>query len=743
MSSANGTCEYILDPDDPKTWGGSEDDECYIKKNELNEQGVWSCPHQTDNKYCVFHDSYGTKDTEPSRDVGKSSLEELLDSAKSNETDSLDELKEIINKLNSNSEVGGGGSRRSYIAIPLIGAEFNELNYNEIEIASESNLTLDLRHTTISSIEFIDVTTSQGYDFRGARFTDEVTFRQTRFEGGVNFKGATFSCDVRFYESEFARLANFAETKFCGLADFTDATFEPVSDNYNSIIKFENSIFKGRADFEESNFHLPVSFTECKFVETVTADFRHVTFYKEVYFSKTLFDLQYEADFADATFEGKVCFNSAEFSDTAVDFPRVVFGDDVEFEEVTIDGSSSFDQATFAGQTVFKNVDIGTNMTDFPVDFSKTTFNRQAKFEAVTFRGETQFTKSTFNAEVIFNDTVFGDPGVTFERAEIAEDSDFSDANGEVRFNSPPSFTGAELVGVDFSGTELDGSDFGGADLTDAILKDTLLRGADLETAQLSRANLTGADLRGAALAETVLTDARINDRTQFLQPPVNNLPVEARVPRVLSILLPKFSTTVPTCGYDCAFTPPDNANSTVDWPTTNLDKCKSVYKNIENIAGLSSRPRLQSRALVRRKDIQSIQNRREISCDNKSVISKFGDYIEIMNSTLARWILLYGESPWRIVIWSLGTILLFSLLYPVGGWMQPEGSDPITYGQISANPIEFGNSIYYSTLTFTALGFGDFEPVGLGRALTTIETAVGAVLLALLVFVLGRKAAR
>ncbi|WP_411718551.1 ion channel [Natronomonas sp.] len=57
----------------------------------------------------------------------------------------------------------------------------------------------------------------------------------------------------------------------------------------------------------------------------------------------------------------------------------------------------------------------------------------------------------------------------------------------------------------------------------------------------------------------------------------------------------------------------------------------------------------------------------------------------------------------------------------------------------------EFGDSIYNSTLTFTALGFGDLQPVGFGRVSTAIETSLGAVLLAFLVFVfiLGRRAAR
>lgn len=50
---------------------------------------------------------------------------------------------------------------------------------------------------------------------------------------------------------------------------------------------------------------------------------------------------------------------------------------------------------------------------------------------------------------------------------------------------------------------------------------------------------------------------------------------------------------------------------------------------------------------------------------------------------------------------------------------------------------------VYYSTLTYTALGFGDFQPIGFGRLLIAIETSLGAVMLTLLVFILGRRAAR
>ncbi|RKS75146.1 ion channel [Haloarcula quadrata] len=57
-----------------------------------------------------------------------------------------------------------------------------------------------------------------------------------------------------------------------------------------------------------------------------------------------------------------------------------------------------------------------------------------------------------------------------------------------------------------------------------------------------------------------------------------------------------------------------------------------------------------------------------------------------------------------------------------------------------------FVDALYFSTLTFTTLGLGDFKPdptVQLARVLVTSQAALGAILIAIFVFVLGRRAAR
>lgn len=90
---------------------------------------------------------------------------------------------------------------------------------------------------------------------------------------------------------------------------------------------------------------------------------------------------------------------------------------------------------------------------------------------------------------------------------------------------------------------------------------------------------------------------------------------------------------------------------------------------------------------------------------------------------------MLYGESPKRVILSSLVTILGFTLLYQGVGELEPA-------------PTSIGETLYFSVITFTTLGYGDFHPAtGSTQFLASVESLVGALLMALLVFVLGRRA--
>jgi hypothetical protein len=255
----------------------------------------------------------------------------------------------------------------------------------------------------------------------------------------------------------------------------------------------------------------------------------------------------------------------------------------------------------------------------------------------------------------------------------------------------------------------------------------------------------------------------------------VNDLPLRAYVPAELLKLIPRVEPSVPVCGYDAAFTPPgisgeDEEDEETDaeneedgeeeveedshYPDESHDDAKSVYRAIERLASMNSRPRLQSRAFVRRQDIQRKQYREDGNDSENGYAERFLDLFRSFRAGLARAIMLHGESPWRLMVVGALIILAFGLAYPVGGvltaegWLMPvepdgELAEPLTYTWSWETLENLKESLYFSTLTFTTLGFGDFQPEGFGQVLTMLNTGLGALTVALLVWVLGRRAAR
>jgi hypothetical protein len=262
--------------------------------------------------------------------------------------------------------------------------------------------------------------------------------------------------------------------------------------------------------------------------------------------------------------------------------------------------------------------------------------------------------------------------------------------------------------------------DFSNSDVSGARFNEIDMRHSNFESAILSRTALFGTDLRGARLSGAVLGDVQINEATKFLTHPSNE---ENISPHSYSALRSRA-----TCIYD-----PENKDDT---EYENRDKAKSLYRTLEELGSRHARPRLQSRSFIRRQDLQKDDYWNDATAADASFVERLIAGLRWSRARVARLTLLYGESPWRVIGWSLGIIFSFALLYPLGGWVELSGGSPITYESIL-------ESIYFSTLTYTALGFGDFQPVGFGRLLTTLETSLGAVMLALLVFILGRRAAR
>ncbi|WRV98830.1 potassium channel family protein [Grimontia sp. NTOU-MAR1] len=99
-----------------------------------------------------------------------------------------------------------------------------------------------------------------------------------------------------------------------------------------------------------------------------------------------------------------------------------------------------------------------------------------------------------------------------------------------------------------------------------------------------------------------------------------------------------------------------------------------------------------------------------------------------------------YAESR----IFSLTLILLCAMIYfftgiqLAGEYVGFQHSQPI-----DANMIALFDCLYYSVVTFTTLGYGDFIPVGMSRLVAASEAFTGSFTIALFVVVFVKKMTR
>ena len=103
-----------------------------------------------------------------------------------------------------------------------------------------------------------------------------------------------------------------------------------------------------------------------------------------------------------------------------------------------------------------------------------------------------------------------------------------------------------------------------------------------------------------------------------------------------------------------------------------------------------------------------------------------------------------YGEAPLRIIGLSIAIIVFCALIYTFTG-LNYQGEILSYNSELSFrdNFYLFLSCLYYSVVTFTTLGYGDFTPVGLSRAIAAIEAFTGSFTIALFVVVFVKKMTR
>ena len=282
-------------------------------------------------------------------------------------------------------------------------------------------------------------------------------------------------------------------------------------------------------------------------------------------------------------------------------------------------------------------------------------------------------------------------------------DADLTDTNLEK----------AKLGGANLSESDLTNANLIQADLTDVDLSEADLTGAGLNRTKLIRANLFDADLTGISSHGATVNDVQINAGTTMCSEDVRS-----DVATGLQRLSPP-----PYCGYDIELRKDDDLSA--ERRQDLLSKAADTYQTFEKLARENAQPGLQSSMFLLCQDMQRARYRER------------REYLSYVFSRVSRSVFKHGESLFRIFLWGFLIILTYAAVYARFGLILDEPG---------VSSISLVDALYFTTLTFTTLGLGDFHPdptTQLARALVTSQAALGAVLIAVFVFVLGRRASR
>lgn len=443
-----------------------------------------------------------------------------------------------------------------------------------------------------------------------------------------------------------------------------------------------------------------------------------------------------------------ICNHSYSTSDRQCDRP--VWGNHGQCIWHADEGDKPTEELRAARKDGPENLDdcILTDVTfEEPISFEDCSMRNatlvRSKFEGSNFSGADLSDAALFNASMAgaslirteLRNAILNSADLTNIDAIYA---DFSDCKGwELNLS------GADLRNVKATGAVLPKSTLEETSFHQSNLKSIDLREADLEDAELNWADLRGADLRQANMTHADLYGAKFdwaNLERAFLSDAVL-LETSLIGARIGSTVFEGVQVDTETkfgerCIYDPAFEEEpgpgvgDHHFEAVDDTVENARRAAETYGALEELARENALPEQASTYFVLRKDLLRLEHKKA---------GRWGLWIRGWMSNL---VVEYGESPWRVVGTTAVAVAICGLLFPVYGFRN--GSGVVTYSSPDISLVDtLFESMYFSIVTFTTLGYGDVQPIGFSRTIATAETIAGSALLALLVFVFGRRATR
>ena len=390
------------------------------------------------------------------------------------------------------------------------------------------------------------------------------------------------------------------------------------------------------------------------------------------------------ADFFGATFRGKVNFIGIVFEGDTF-FDCTIFFRDVHFNGSTFVKNAKFSYATFKEQAKFFAVrfkgDVKFDESNFQggSNFFSVIFYAEADYSRSTFEGNTEFINITFKGDVLFSRGVF-ESGPKFYITIIEPN----------KKELKTVFEGlANFQGVVFKDAPI----FDGA----IFKSNVVFSRASFPTRSRLFLKVTNGNklLLDGSLLENIFLELDLGENVMISLNDVTLRNTKIKRKEIFNRILQE---------QEKKFT-----------------EAKEVYLLLKNNFHSIGRYEDESWAFKKEKDME-----RKSYCHFKS-LHKW------LWSCFLNGVFGYGERPVRVIMSAISIILIFTFLFMSSGISNTD------VGGFTSK--KFLDCVYFSTVTFTTLGYGDFRPLeGCGRVFAGTEAFIGALMMALFVYTFARR---
>ena len=261
----------------------------------------------------------------------------------------------------------------------------------------------------------------------------------------------------------------------------------------------------------------------------------------------------------------------------------------------------------------------------------------------------------------------------------------------------PPGPPPPRLQGVGLIGADLEHADLTRADLTGAHLYGANLQGADLFKANLYCANLRAANLVDCNLLGTNLEGTKLEN---------------AKWDKDYIIINEKQA-------YDA-----DRAGDR-QTAMSKYKEAEEIYRNLKFSYRLQGQGKYESPFFYREMVVQRKQ---------MPIFSFHRIWSKFFDLTTG-----YGEKPMRVVLTMAADIFMAAFIYGLLGLKYGESQLNLWGKDLPLGELLY-NLLYFSTVVFTTVGFGDITPMGASKVVMMLQGLSGQTLIAFFIVSLYKK---